>query len=563
SALVSETPPVVSDAAGTVSGTPTGVSETAPEPRREVSRSVKIALGIGTVVGALLIGVIGFYLSFGNLSLAGHTMFGFSMEDAPLFAIGVDAAIVTCLVMDLFMAAIRTSWPILRLLAHTMTGASIYFNAAAHGAISENIDKAISHGLMPVLFVIGTEAGRRILVHQAALPADHDVIPGHRWILAPRSTWRIFHTMRMWRVGYAKAMERQRERAIFDAWNEYKAHLAKSKLAEGSEEALALLPKRLAPFGLTVDEALALPDAMARQELRRQQEADKRARQLELDKERAEHEAEKERIAHRKEKSLLKADLRAAEGVAAANSDAAIAAAQTQAQATATAAARAAELEETALESAAVAEARARRAEADRKEAVEREAQAAADARAAELERRAAEQRQAARVADAAAELEAAAKETAAAAEARLRAAEADQLAAETERDAAETRRAAAELDRLAADEKRRQEAALAETLRAREAAAEAELRAAEMRLAAAEIEERAVEMEDRARLSPRQRAVLKVKRMIEAAGGLPEAVALADIQRECGVSSPATASEYRQEAAQLLAEGAARPDQA
>ncbi|WP_030423105.1 hypothetical protein [Streptomyces sp. NRRL F-5065] len=52
-----------------------------------------------------------------------------------------------------------------------------------------------------------------------------------------------------------------------------------------------------------------------------------------------------------------------------------------------------------------------------------------------------------------------------------------------------------------------------------RRAAAEADRAAAETRLAAAETERRAVEIEDAARLSPRERAVRRVARMILAAG--------------------------------------------
>src|SRR5690606_37049225 len=209
------------------SPTPAEPSDTFPDGppagSAEVPRKVKVALGIAAIVGGTVMGAIGFYLSFGNLSQAGHTVFGFSEADAPFFAVGVDVAIVTCLVLDLFMATIRTSWPLLRLLAHVMTLASVYFNAAAHGAITENWDKALSHGLMPILFVIGVEAGRRILVHQAALPADHDVIPAHRWVLAGRTTWRIFKVMKLWDIGYNEVVTRERQRAIFNAWNEYKA----------------------------------------------------------------------------------------------------------------------------------------------------------------------------------------------------------------------------------------------------------------------------------------------------------------------------------------------------
>src|SRR5690606_22930645 len=364
-----------------------------------------------------------------SLSQAGHTVFGFSEADAPFFAVGVDVAIVTCLVLDLFMATIRTSWPLLRLLAHVMTLASVYFNAAAHGAITENWDKALSHGLMPILFVIGVEAGRRILVHQAALPADHDVIPAHRWVLAGRTTWRIFKVMKLWDIGYNEVVTRERQRAIFNAWNEYKAEVAKAGLEEGSEAALARLPKKLEPFGLTVAEALALPDRMARQELRRKQEADKRARELELEKERAEHEAEKERLAHRKEMAALTADLTATEGVAGAQARGAVAEAEAKAEAQARAASSLSE----AMESREAAEARKRAAEAT--------------AKAREAEQRAAEA-EAAKVAA----LAKAKTDQAKVREAEQRVAEADAKAAEAQKRAAEAREATARLLRRAVE---------------------------------------------------------------------------------------------------------------
>ncbi|MGW1008204.1 DUF2637 domain-containing protein [Streptomyces sp. NPDC002520] len=415
------------------SATPADASTTPLEPsgdtQPEVSRKVKIWLGIASIVGACVIGAIGFYLSFGNLSDAGSTRFGFSVEDAPYFAIGVDAAIVTCLALDLFMATIRTSWPLLRLIAHGMTLASVYFNAAANGAIAEHLDKALSHGLMPVLFVIGVEAGRRILVHQAALPADHDVIPGHRWVLAFRPTWRIFKTMKIWDIAYSEAMARQRERAIFNAWNEYKAELKKANLTEGSEEALARLPKKLEPFGLTVDEALALPDRMAREELRRTQLAEQRARELELEKERAAHAAEKERLAHRKEMAALTADLTATEGVAGAQARGAVA----EAEARADAQARAATSLGDAIESKEAAEAKQRAAEAN--------------ARAVEAAKRAAEAD-----ADKMAALAKTETEKAKALEAVHRAAEAQAGAAAAEKRAAEAREATAQITRRAVE---------------------------------------------------------------------------------------------------------------
>lgn len=403
--------------------------EVLPTGTPDVSRKVKIALGIAAVAGGCVMGAIGFYLSFGNLSKAGHTVFGFSEDDAPYFAIGVDVAIITCLVLDLFMATIRTSWPLLRVLAHVMTLASVYFNAAAFGAIQDHPDKALAHGLMPVLFVIGVEAGRKILVHQAALPADHDTIPAHRWVLAGKTTWRIFKVMKTWDKPYSVVVDIERERAIFDAWNEYKADLAKAKLQEGSEEALARLPKKLRPYGLTVDEALALPDRMAREELRRKQDKEKQNRLLQVERERAEHEAEKERLAHRKEMASLTADLSATEGVAGAQARGAVA----EAEARADAQARAATSLTDAVESQDAAEAKRRAAEANQ--------------RAAEAEARVAEAKK-----TTAADLAKAEIDKQRAAEANQRAAEATARVAEAEKAAAEARRQTAEITRRAVE---------------------------------------------------------------------------------------------------------------
>ncbi|RST24962.1 DUF2637 domain-containing protein [Streptomyces sp. WAC04770] len=494
-------PGPVPGARDTTSGTRPGTSSTEPEAsttsepapaetEADVSRRVKVGLGIAAVAGGAVMGAIGFYLSFGNLSSAGHTTFGFSVDHAPYFAIGVDAAIVTCLVLDLFMATIRTSWPLLRVLAHGMTAASIYFNASAHGAITENVDKALAHGLMPVLFVIGVEAGRRILVHQAALPADHDTIPGHRWLLAGPQTWRIFRQMKLWDEPYSEVVARQRRRAVFNAWTEYKAEVAKAGLEQGSEEALARLPKKLEPFGLTVDEALALPDQMAREELRRQQEQEKRDQELELEKERAEHQAEKERVAHQKEMAALKADLSATEGVAGAQARGAIA----EAEARADVQARSATALSDAVDSQEVAEANRRAAEANAK-VLE------AEARAAEAERR--KQSELART-----ETE------------KARVLEAQSRVAEAEAEAAEAKK-----------------------------------RAAEARLAAAQIARRAVEAEDIANLTPKQRRVRFVARMLIAAGHSGDDVDLAAIEKAIGVST-STASTTKAEAIALITAG-------
>ena len=86
--------------------------------------------------------------------------------------------------------------------------------------------------------------------------------------------------------------------------------------------------------------------------------------------------------------------------------------------------------------------------------------------------------------------------------------------------------------------------------------AAEAQQRAAEARRAAAETDLRAVEAEDQLKLSPRERAVRKVARLILARhAGQTDQLPLEAITDTFAVSL-STASEYRKEAAALIASG-------
>jgi hypothetical protein len=555
------------------------------------------ALSLAAAIGGTLVGVIGFAMSYSTLAKVALA-WGFSEELAPWFPVGVDASIIAFLALDLYLIRKDTPWPLLRMAAHAMTGATVWFNASSQGHIGDDPVKAASHGVMPVLFVIGVEAARRLIIQKARLEAGTavDRIPLHRWILAPLDTPRFYRRMRLYGVtSYPEMIRRQQDLMAYEQWlkRKYKGDLSKATDDER-------LPMTMAAYGYTVSEALALPEKQKREAQKRAEEAERRRLDAETRQELARKQAEADRLKADGELEALRARVAGETGQA-----------RAQAQAQVNAAKRAAELEEQALETALIAEARARQAEAQRKEAQEREAKAEADLRAAELERQAAEKRKEAAEADRIAAAEAQAIETQAIAEARKAAAETDRAAAETERDAAETRRAAAEIERKKAEEERRQAIALADIARAQKDAAEAEQAAAETRRAAAEIERkkaeeerrqaialadiaraqkdaaeaekaaaetrravaeierRAVEAEDIAKLKPRERAVRKVARMALAAGlvtvGLEpdeihreacRVIKIADIQNELAVTSPATASEYRQEAAELLAGG-------
>lgn len=467
--------------------------------RRDRSGTVLRALAVVAVLGGAVVAGIGFAGSYSALrALAESKGFG---DFSPWFPIGVDAGIVALLALDLLLIWRGASWPVLRLLAHAMTAATVYFNANA-GEQSPAADPvgALMHAVMPVLFVAAVEAARRAVIRAARLHdgAAADRVPLHRWVMAPWPTWRLYRRMRLWDVrSYPEAVARERELTV------YRVMLEREHGSVRRAPAEARLPLTMAPYGLSIAEALALP---AEHEHR---EEERRAAAEAL---RLEREAEAERRAAEAEINRLRT--RAAVETA---------------------------RHETAAE-AGTAEARARAAQ------TAAEAKAEAEARAA---RRAVEEAE--RVAREASEAE----ESADASEARARAAEADRRAAEAERVASEARRRAAVADRDAAEAKRRAAEAEAARERAEADAAEARARALEARAREAEAERRALEAEDAARLSPRERTIRRTARMMLAAGAAadPEGLPLEAIREEFGVSL-STASQYRAEAAGLLAAG-------
>ncbi|MGW0143648.1 DUF2637 domain-containing protein [Streptomyces calvus] len=589
---VSRTPGIVSDAPEFVSETVSGTGTEQPPGR--LTGTQKWTAG-AIVVAALALAGIGLYLSFEHVAEFAFAELRFaSLGKGQLFAIGVDVGIMVMIAVDLLMAWLKRPISWIRYPVWLLTAATVVLNAAS-GAPKDRAWELLdyvaagAHGVVPVLFIMVVELGRTSIDRIVRPDQDErDSIPWLRWVLAPVATARIFRRMRLWGVtSYPEMIRRDQELIAYEQWLKRKYEGDISKATEDE-----LLPMKMAPYGYTVAQALAMPDEQEQAAQERAEDAERRRLDAETRSEVAKAESEAERLRAKGKVELVQAEVDGQTGQARAHARAQVSAAE-----------RAAELEQQALDNAVIAEARAREAEAERKEAQERKAAAAADLEKAELERKAAEQRKAAAEADkvaaaeacaieteriaqarrtaAAADLEAAelerqaaqkrkeaaeadrvaaaeaqAIETKTIAEARQAAAEADRRAAETEKAAAETRHAAAEADRKKAEEERRREAALADAARARKEAAEAERAAAETRRVAAEIERRAVEAEDAAKLKPRERAIRKVARMVLAVGGDADQLPLADIQRELAVTSPGTASEYRQEAGELLAQG-------
>ncbi|MEU8886108.1 DUF2637 domain-containing protein [Streptomyces hydrogenans] len=359
--------PTQASASGTFEDTPDAAPVTDPKTTERASTALMWAC----LILAPFIAFVGFYLSFHNLTAAAQNRFGFpTIGQARLFALGVDGAIVLFLAGDLFFVSRgrRTYW-MLRPAAHLMTAATIWFNATAHGSLAQHWDKAIPHAAMPILFVVTIEAARHYLIQAAALEMGlgRTGAPLARWILAPRMTWAMWSRMKQWSYTYEEAMALEQKRAIYGVWLQHREELEAGH-EEGMVNALDRLPMTMKRFGLSVEDALALPDTMRREAQERQQKAEVAKLHLALAKEKADAEAEIERLKVQGDIDRVRASVKAGTGVAEAEGEAAEATARLQAATTlqaaeraATAAQRQADAEEAAEESARIATAEAQK----------------------------------------------------------------------------------------------------------------------------------------------------------------------------------------------------------
>ncbi|WP_327267218.1 DUF2637 domain-containing protein (plasmid) [Streptomyces sp. NBC_01232] len=488
----------------------------APQAGTAVARRGARWLAAAALIGMIPVTIIGFAASYTTLAKMAEAA-GFATWLAPWIPIGIDGAIIGFLALDLYLTGRRIPWPLLRFGAHAMTAATVVINAAggtvvkaaADGATVAGPVRVLWHALMPVLFVVGVEGARRLIVHAAQLEdgTASDRVPLHRWVLSPVRTSRLYRRMRLAVVrSYPEMVEREQALEGYRVWLTQELDGDLSKATE-----VQLLPMTMAPRGYTVEEALALPAKW-------KAEAAERARA----------EAERERVEAERLRRQAKEDrLRELEDV----SDIKVAEHE-QAVRTETAAANA--------------------------EAAKAEAESAAQAAkvAAEHRRRAAERQSLA---------EAEALESAEAAAARRKAsedkAEAERAEAEAERQRAEKEKAAAEAARQRAAAARHAEAearAHADKQAAEQAAADAARAAGAARYETAMVEARAQQAEDYARLTPRERSERQVARMILGAGGDPEAVPLSTIMDVLNVKQTA-AGDIRKAAVDKL-DGGYRP---
>ncbi|SCD92931.1 Protein of unknown function [Streptomyces sp. BvitLS-983] len=538
-------------APGTSAATPAGTvagagaeSATATAPGRgagglmpRLARWADRGALVVTLVGLPIVGLIGFASSFVTLKEFAARV-GFGRLDWT-FPIGIDVSILVFLAADLVMAKHKISAPILRVAAYLLTALTVVLNGVGSDvvlsvdgvlkALAADPLKALSHGAMPTLFVVGVHVGRSALRRVTGVKG-HDSIPLHRWVLAPVATPRLYRSMRLANVGSYQAMLRQRrDLEGYRVWltEQYKGQDIKSHATRRE-----LLPFEMEREGYTVKAALALPDLWEAEKRAMDKQAERAAEEERRAAEEAEAVAEAERAerdaATKIKKLRAEARVRAAEAQIGAETGTAVATAEAEAE-------RARAAVELARGEAEQVRTRAERL-------------AAIDAQIEETEE------QAARKAKAAAALERAAKE------------ERRALAAKREAEAEEAKLRA---ERQAREE---QEASAARAARQAEAdRAEAQrlaLEAAELARRVAVAEAAAQTAEEYAGLAPRARRERAVARMLLAAH--PEYAGAATLTAEMiderrvpldtiagrwGYSQT-VAGEYRQKAKQLLVEG-------
>jgi hypothetical protein len=493
----------------------------APAPRRPLAQIMWTVAVVAALAG-LVVAAVGFALSYGALVDAARG-WGFGPKGSYAFPLGIDGLIIALYSIDLVLVWRRMPKPLLLVAAHATTAVTVVLNvlAAADSApgspsvrevMQTDPGRLLAHAAMPVAYVLLTEAARHLITRTARLESGAGVLALSDWLLDPRGTWTVWRRSKLHGYSYATVRKLERERAVYRVWLQHREEI-EAGLSEGAVSVLDRLPDLLAPHGVTVEEALALPDRMRREEQQRRASRERAARELrrqaDADRRAQEHAghlaalaAKAEELKAQAEVDVLSAQVegerKAAEHRAAAAADTAgieAAAARSAAERAATEAQRRAMAEEEAEESARTAAARRKAAE---------DAKAALAAETVNVRRR----------------------EELAVAQQRAAAAEAD--VQRKAREAAEDREAAAAADRRAAEQ--------------RQAAERAELAA---RVA-----------EDAARLSERERNVRRVARLIwtEAEG---DALRLptARIEQVMGVTN-STASGYREEAARLIAGG-------
>lgn len=209
-----------------------------PDPTPAQRKLLGVVVGGAAVIA--LIGFIGSYTAVSKLARA-EGLGDFSA----VFPLGVDAGIVVLLALDLVLAWQRIPFPLLRYGAWALTGATIWFNAAA--AWPDPLGVGM-HAVIPVLFVVIVEAARHAVGRIADITADRHMEPVRlaRWLLAPRSTFVLWRRMKLWELrSYDEVIKLEQDRIIYRA--QLQARFGRRWRSKAPVE--MLLPLRLSRIG--------------------------------------------------------------------------------------------------------------------------------------------------------------------------------------------------------------------------------------------------------------------------------------------------------------------------
>lgn len=247
-----------------------------------LTRARKWLIGI-VIAGVVIIAAISFTGSYTTLAkLAVAKGFGWY---APVYPIGIDAGITVSLALDLVLTSFRMRYAWLRPFAWFFTAVTITLNAAT--AWGDWLACGM-HAVIPLSFVMLSEAGRHAVAHLAAIEAGaaKESPPLSRWLISPVSTFRIWRCMRLWQINsYGDALQWHRDVRAFRVLLRSRYGRRYRRNVTGIE-AVAL---RLAQIGTPITEGLAQGEADA--EAARQSQVQRLAEQRLAAEAEAEHQA--------------------------------------------------------------------------------------------------------------------------------------------------------------------------------------------------------------------------------------------------------------------------------
>lgn len=209
------------------------------------------------LAGGIAIAGIGFVGSYHAVTALAYSK-GFG-SFSRVFTLGVDIGIGVFLAIDLLLTWLRMPYPVLRYGAWLLTGATIVFNASV---LWPDPLGAAMHAVIPLLFIVAVEAARHAVGRIAQIVADKHLEGPNasRWLLNPVSTFVLWRRQRLWGIRlWDTVLELERERRIYIG--QLRREHGRSWRRKARAEQLLVL--RLAKDGMSITEAIALPEKEA------------------------------------------------------------------------------------------------------------------------------------------------------------------------------------------------------------------------------------------------------------------------------------------------------------